>query len=134
MDGEFASWTSMDAPGRNAALREVIASKRKATPEIRRFAFFGEWRLCFISGGNRQASIRRTKWEWRGGDRGTMNRRTIIVEGPLAFRMRRIAAARKGQVELRPIPSIWGHVAGNPNGIPADTAFLAKGVNDLLLS
>ena len=26
-----------------------------------------------------------------------MNRRTVIVEGPLAFRMRRIAAARKGQ-------------------------------------
>lgn len=27
---------------------------------------------------------------------------------------------------LRPIPSIWGHRAGNPNVIPADAAFLAE--------
>lgn len=38
------------------------------------------------------------------------------------------------RAELRPIPSIWGHVAGNPKGVPADTAFLAKGVRDLLAS
>jgi homoserine O-acetyltransferase/O-succinyltransferase len=38
------------------------------------------------------------------------------------------------RAELRPIPSIWGHVAGNPKGVPADTAFLAKGVRDLLSS
>jgi len=38
------------------------------------------------------------------------------------------------KAELRPIPSIWGHIAGNPNGNPADTAFLAKGVRDLLSS
>ena len=36
--------------------------------------------------------------------------------------------------QLRPIPSIWGHIAGNPNGNPADTAFLAKGVGELLSS
>ena len=36
--------------------------------------------------------------------------------------------------ELRPIPSLWGHLAGNPSGNPADTAFLAKGVGDLLSS
>ena len=29
---------------------------------------------------------------------------------------------------LRPIPSIWGHRAGNPNVIPADAAFLAEAV------
>jgi homoserine O-acetyltransferase len=38
------------------------------------------------------------------------------------------------RAELRPIPSILGHVAGNPKGVPADTAFLAKGVRDLLSS
>ena len=38
------------------------------------------------------------------------------------------------RAELRPIPSLWGHVAGNPSGNPADTAFLAKGVGDLLSS
>jgi homoserine O-acetyltransferase len=34
--------------------------------------------------------------------------------------------------ELRPIPTIWGHLAGNPNGNEPDTAFLAQGVRDLL--
>ena len=32
--------------------------------------------------------------------------------------------------ELRPIESIWGHRAGNPNVIPEDMAFLAKAVRD----
>ena len=32
--------------------------------------------------------------------------------------------------ELRPIPSIWGHRAGNPNVIPDDLAFLARAVRD----
>lgn len=30
-----------------------------------------------------------------------MHRRTVIVEGPLAFRMRRIAAARQGQAGVQ---------------------------------
>lgn len=30
--------------------------------------------------------------------------------------------------ELSPIPSIWGHRAGSPQGIPADTAFLRDAV------
>src|SRR3712207_5681265 len=30
--------------------------------------------------------------------------------------------------ELRPIPSIWGHRAGNPQGTPVDTAFLRTAV------
>ncbi|WP_334148258.1 hypothetical protein, partial [Hyphomicrobium sp.] len=34
-----------------------------------------------------------------------MNRRTVIVEGPLAFRMRRIAAARQGDE-----PAVKGEV------------------------
>jgi homoserine O-acetyltransferase len=34
--------------------------------------------------------------------------------------------------ELRPIPSIMGHLAGSANGTPQDAAFLAKGVHDLL--
>jgi homoserine O-acetyltransferase len=34
--------------------------------------------------------------------------------------------------ELRPIPTIWGNLAGNPNGNEPDTAFLAQGVHDLL--
>lgn len=34
--------------------------------------------------------------------------------------------------ELRPIPSIWGHRAGNPATIPADYAFLKEAVLDFL--
>src|SRR3954453_4519810 len=33
---------------------------------------------------------------------------------------------------LRPIPSIWGHRAGNPNANPEDAAFLAQAVRDEL--
>ena len=34
--------------------------------------------------------------------------------------------------ELRPIPSIWGHRAGNPAANPADAAFLRNAVRDWL--
>jgi len=34
--------------------------------------------------------------------------------------------------ELRPIPSIWGHRAGSPEGIPDDLAFLTAAVHDWL--
>lgn len=34
--------------------------------------------------------------------------------------------------ELRPIPSIWGHRAGNPQPIPEDTAFIRAQVRDWL--
>lgn len=34
--------------------------------------------------------------------------------------------------ELRPIPSIWGHRAGSPAGIPEDLAFLTAAVRDWL--
>ena len=34
--------------------------------------------------------------------------------------------------ELRPIPSIWGHRAGNPSQNPEDERFIAQGVRDLL--
>jgi homoserine O-acetyltransferase len=34
--------------------------------------------------------------------------------------------------ELRPIPSIWGHRAGNPSANPADAAFLRNAVRDWL--
>jgi homoserine O-acetyltransferase len=33
---------------------------------------------------------------------------------------------------LTPIPSIWGHLAGNPRQNPADAAFLRENVNKWL--
>jgi homoserine O-acetyltransferase len=34
--------------------------------------------------------------------------------------------------ELRPIPSIWGHRAGNPTQNPEDDAFIDRAVKELL--
>ncbi|RWM13734.1 MAG: PD-(D/E)XK nuclease family protein [Mesorhizobium sp.] len=43
-----------------------------------------------------------------------MNRRTVVVEGPLAFRMRRIAAARRGEtgVQIFTMPQLAARLAG----------------------
>jgi hypothetical protein len=48
------------------------------------------------------------------GDRGTMNRRSVIVEGPLAFRMRRIDAARQAEagVQIMSLPQLAARLAG----------------------
>jgi homoserine O-acetyltransferase len=40
--------------------------------------------------------------------------------------------ARMGQAELRPIPSIWGHRAGNPAFNPQDAKFIDDAVKELL--
>jgi homoserine O-acetyltransferase len=42
--------------------------------------------------------------------------------------------ARMPNAELRPIPSIWGHRAGNPAMNPEDAAFLKRAVAELLAS
>ena len=36
------------------------------------------------------------------------------------------------RAELRPIPSVWGHRAGNPVQSPADAAFIREAVRELL--
>ena len=36
------------------------------------------------------------------------------------------------QAEYRPIPSIWGHRAGNPYQNPADEAFIRAAIRELL--
>ena len=40
--------------------------------------------------------------------------------------------AQMPRAELRPIPSIWGHRAGNPRSNPEDLAFLRAAVQELL--
>ena len=40
--------------------------------------------------------------------------------------------ARMPNAELRPIPSIWGHRAGNPAQNPEDAKFLIAAVQELL--
>ena len=41
-------------------------------------------------------------------------------------------AARMPRAELRPIPSIWGHLAGNPVFNPEDAGFIDAAVHQLL--
>jgi homoserine O-acetyltransferase/O-succinyltransferase len=55
-------------------------------------------------------------------------------ETDLYFRVADNAAelANLAQGTLRPIPSVWGHRAGNPSANPADAAFLSAQVADLL--
>jgi homoserine O-acetyltransferase len=51
-------------------------------------------------------------------------------ETDLYFRVADNAAelAHLRHAELRPIPSIWGHRAGNPSGNPVDAAFVKQAV------
>jgi homoserine O-acetyltransferase len=44
----------------------------------------------------------------------------------------RLDLAHLRDAELRPIPSIWGHRAGNPAANPVDAAFIATAVHKLL--
>ena len=43
-----------------------------------------------------------------------MKRRTIVVEGPLAFRMRRIVAARRSEagIQIMTLPQLAARLAG----------------------
>ena len=90
-------------------------------------------------------------WAWQnadisaneiyGGDLakalGSIQAKALIMPGEtdLYFRVADSANEMKylKRAELRPIPSIWGHLAGIPLS-PEDGAFLAKGVHELLSS
>jgi homoserine O-acetyltransferase len=62
--------------------------------------------------------------------------RVLLMPGEtdLYFRVADNAAelAHLRHAELRPIPSIWGHRAGNPSGNPVDAAFLKDAVRGWL--
>ncbi len=89
-------------------------------------------------------------WTWQHGDisaNGTFNgdlpaalraieAKVLLMPGDhdLYFRVednrRELAHLKRG--ELRPIPSIWGHRAGNPAQHPPDEAFIEQAVRELL--
>ena len=76
----------------------------------------------------------------RGGDLaaalGAIRARILLLPGAtdLYFRVADNEAelAHLRDADLRPIPSIWGHRAGAPRGVPADEAFLRAAVRDWL--
>ncbi len=67
---------------------------------------------------------------------GAISARVLLMPGEtdLYFRVADNAAELPylRHAELRPIPSIWGHRAGNPLGNPADIAFIRQAVRDWL--
>jgi homoserine O-acetyltransferase/O-succinyltransferase len=89
-------------------------------------------------------------WTWQhadisanelyGGDLGkalgAIKARAIVMpsETDLYFTVEdnRREVALMPHAELRPIPSIWGHRAGNPWANPEDAAFLKRAVDELL--
>jgi homoserine O-acetyltransferase len=45
-----------------------------------------------------------------------------------------IEVSHMSYAELRPIPSLWGHMAGRPAANPVDTAFIDAALKELLAS
>jgi len=87
------------------------------------------WSAADISGG-----------EQYGGDLARalqgIEARVLLLpsETDLYFRVADNAAELEHlrSAELRPIPSVWGHRAGSPQGIPKDLAFLTYAVREWL--
>lgn len=89
-------------------------------------------------------------WTWQNGDISAnaayggdlpkalqaISARVLLMPGDhdLYFRVednrRELAFLKRG--DLRPIPSIWGHRAGNPAQNPVDAAFIENNVRELL--
>src|ERR1700734_837290 len=65
--------------------------------------------------------------------RGVFDRRVIVVEGPLAFRMRRVQAARDGDLglEILTIPQLAARLAGGFSS-PADEEVLYPAISRAL--
>ncbi|MCA8926918.1 MAG: alpha/beta fold hydrolase [Alphaproteobacteria bacterium] len=107
-----------------------------------------EWNFLRRDADNLLAML----WSWQHADisandlyQGDLGRalgaiwaRTILMpsETDLYFRVEdnRRELKHLPNAELRPIPSIWGHRAGNPTDVPADQAFIRQAVRDLLAS
>jgi homoserine O-acetyltransferase len=69
---------------------------------------------------------------------GAITAKAIVMpcETDLYFQVEdnRREVARMPNAELRPIPSIWGHRAGNPVFNPEDANFIDAAVKELLAS
>jgi len=90
-------------------------------------------------------------WTWQNGDisahpdfsgdltaaLASIKARVLLMPGDhdLYFRVEdnRRELAHLQSAELKPIPSIWGHRAGNPFQCPADAAFIESAVKALLV-
>ena len=105
-----------------------------------------EWNFLRRDADNLVAML----WSWQNADisangmyqgdlakaLGSITARTLLMpsETDLYFRVEdnRREAAQMPNAELRPIPSIWGHRAGNPSDNAEDERFIREAVAELL--
>jgi homoserine O-acetyltransferase len=127
--------------------REELFRTALGSPDLESF-LRTDWEDSF--GRHRAANLYAQAMTWQeadisandayGGDLATalkaIQARVLLVpsETDLYFRVADNAAelAHLANAELRPIPSVWGHRAGNPRDIPADFEFLQRAVRDWL--
>jgi homoserine O-acetyltransferase/O-succinyltransferase len=107
----------------------------------------GDWEGGFARDANDLLAM---LWAWQQGDisanelykgnlkkaLGSIRAKAFVMPGEtdLYFTVEDIRreVAQMPNAELRPIPSIWGHRAGNPRTNPEDLTFLQKAVRELL--
>jgi homoserine O-acetyltransferase len=121
--------TALGAPDLDTFLRTDWEERFARRPAADLYAQLQTWDAGDISRDNRY-----------GGDLAralaAIEARVLLMPGEtdLYFRVADNAAelAHLRHAELRPIPSIWGHRAGNPSSNAADTAFLKHAVRGWL--
>ena len=121
--------TALGAPDLETFLREDWEAGFTAHPAADLYAQALTWMHADISAGEAyDADLPRALQAIRA--------RVLLMPGEtdLYFRVADNAAElpHLAQAELRPIPSIWGHRAGNPSTNPEDLAFLSAAVRDWL--
>ncbi len=137
----YAGWALSQAFYREAVYREIGFSS------LEDFLVRG-WEGAFLrrDANNLLAML----WSWQhadisanpryGGDLrralGAITAKALVMPGEtdLYFSVEdnRREVAQMPQAELRPIPSIWGHRAGNPEQNPRDAKFLNDALKELL--
>ncbi|WP_206935408.1 alpha/beta fold hydrolase [Roseococcus thiosulfatophilus] len=117
--------TALGAPDLETFLRRDWVERFSRRPAEDLLAHLRTWEAGDIAdGGDLPAALR------------AIQARVLLMPGEtdLYFRVADNEAElpHLRHAELRPIPSIWGHRAGNPQPIPEDTAFLRAQVRDWL--
>lgn len=115
--------TACGAPDLATFVREQWVERFAARRAANLYAQALAWHEADIAdGGDLEAAL------------GSIRARVMLLpsETDLYFRVADNAAELPflRAAELRPIPSVWGHRAGNPSLDAADTAFLARAVAD----
>jgi homoserine O-acetyltransferase len=119
--------TALGAPDLETFLR-TDWEERFVQPAADLYAQLQTWTHADISASEHDGDLTRALQAIRA--------RVLLLPGEtdLYFRVADNAAElpHLAAAELRPIPSVWGHRAGNPDANPADLAFLRAAVREWL--